>query len=78
MRKFFKRLFITLFLLGAIGTITVIAFNLINHATYAARMYPSAADVPTDSPRIAIVFGAGLMAQRPADAGVVRSSGNGR
>ncbi len=60
MRKFLKRLFITLFLLGAIGTITVIAFNLITHATYASRMYPSAADVPADSPRVAIVFGAGL------------------
>lgn len=60
MRKFFKRLFITLFLLGAIGAATIIAFNLLTHATYAARMYPSAADVPADSPRIAIVFGAGL------------------
>ena len=60
MRKFLKHLFITLFLLGALDTITVIAFNLINHATYAARMYPSPADVPSDAPRIAIVFGAGL------------------
>jgi SanA protein len=60
LRKLLKRLIITLFLLGAIGAITIIAFNLIAHATYAARMYPSAADVPADSPRIAIVFGAGL------------------
>lgn len=60
LRRLIKRLFITLFLLGAIGAITVIAFNLITHATYAARMYPSAATVPTDAPRIAIVFGAGL------------------
>jgi SanA protein len=60
MRKFFKRLLITLFLVGAIGTITVIAFNLITHATYIARTYPSVDEVPADSPRIAIVFGAGL------------------
>ncbi len=60
LRRLIKRLFITLFLLGAIGAITVIVFNLITHATYAARMYPSAATVPTDTPRIAIVFGAGL------------------
>ena len=60
LRKLLKRLFITLFLFGAIGAATIIAFNLIAHATYAARMYPSAADVPADAPRIAIVFGAGL------------------
>jgi SanA protein len=60
LRKFLKRLLITLFLLGAIGAATVIVFNLIAHATYAARMYPSVADVPADAPRIAIVFGAGL------------------
>ena len=60
LRRLIKRLFTTLFLLGAIGAITVIAFNLITHATYADRMYPSAADVPSDSPRVAIVFGAGL------------------
>ena len=61
LRRLIKRLFITLFLLGAIGAITIIAFNLINHATYAARMYPSAADVPAEaSRRVAIVFGAGL------------------
>lgn len=60
MRKFFKRLFITLFLLGALGAITVIAFNLITHVTYADRLYPSTVDVPADSPRVAIVFGAGL------------------
>jgi vancomycin permeability regulator SanA len=60
LRRLIKRLFITLFLLGAFGAITVIAVNLINHATYAARLYPSAADVPADAPRVAIVFGAGL------------------
>ena len=60
LRKLLKRLFITLFLLGAISAITVIAVNLLIHATYAARMYPSVADVPADAPRIAIVFGAGL------------------
>lgn len=60
LRRLIKRLFITLFLFGAFGAITVIAFNLINHAAYATRLYPTAADVPSDSPRIAIVFGAGL------------------
>ncbi|MFN8595241.1 MAG: ElyC/SanA/YdcF family protein [Anaerolineae bacterium] len=61
MRKFIKRLFLTFFLLGAIGTITVIAFNLITHATYASRMYANVDAVPReDTPRIAIVFGAGL------------------
>lgn len=61
MRKFIKRLFVTLFLLGAIGSITVIAFNLITHATYASRMYANIDAVPLeDTPRVAIVFGAGL------------------
>lgn len=61
MRKFIKRLFLTFFLLGAIGTITVIAFNLITHATYASRMYANVDAVPReDTPRIAVVFGAGL------------------
>jgi SanA protein len=60
LRKLLKRLLITLFLLGAIGAIMIIVFNLIAHATYVARTYPSAADVPADAPRIAIVFGAGL------------------
>jgi len=60
LRRLIKRLFITFFLLGALGAIAVVAVNLINHAVYAARMYPSAADVPADAPRIAIVFGAGL------------------
>lgn len=60
LRRLVKRLFITFFLLGALGVITVIAINLINHATYAARLYSSAADMPADAPRIAIVFGAGL------------------
>jgi SanA protein len=60
LRKLLKRLFITLFLLGALGAITVIALNLLIHAACAARIYPSAADVPADSPRVAIVFGAGL------------------
>ena len=65
LRRLIKRLFSTFFLLGALGAITVIAFNLITHATYAARMYHSAATVPTDAPRdvsrrVAIVFGAGL------------------
>ncbi len=61
MCKFIKRLFVTLFLLGAIGSITVIAFNLITHATYASRMYANIDAVPIeDTPRVAIVFGAGL------------------
>ena len=61
MRKFFKRLFTTLFLLGAIGTAISITFNLWLHATYADRRYASIDDVPSpDQPRVAIVFGAGL------------------
>jgi hypothetical protein len=36
MRKFLKRLFITLFLLGAIGTAIVAAFNVWLSATVAA------------------------------------------
>ncbi len=60
LRRLIKRFFITFFLLGAIGASTIIAFNLITHITYAARLYPSATAVPADAPRVAIVFGAGL------------------
>jgi SanA protein len=61
MRRFFKRLFITLLLLGAISTAILIAFNVWLHAAYAQRSYASIADLPRDEqPRIAIVFGAGL------------------
>jgi SanA protein len=61
MRKFFKRLFITLFLLGAIGTAIIVAFNLWLNAMYASRIYASIDDLPRDDqPRIAVVFGAGL------------------
>ncbi len=35
MRKFFKRLFITLLLLGAIGAAIIVAFNVWLHAAYA-------------------------------------------
>ena len=65
LRTLLNRLLITLGLLGATGAATIIAVNLIAHAAYAARIYPSAADVPAEPPRdtsrrIAIVFGAGL------------------
>ena len=61
LRRLIKRLFISLFLLGALGAITVIAFNLITHAAYASRMYVDAEAVLAEtSRRIAIVFGAGL------------------
>jgi SanA protein len=61
MRRFFKRLFITLLLLGAIGTAILIAFNVWLHAAYAQRIYAAIDDLPRgEQPRIAIVFGAGL------------------
>jgi SanA protein len=61
MRKFFKRLIITLLILGAIGAAIIVAFNVWIHAAYASRMYGSVDDVPSeDQPRIAIVLGAGL------------------
>ncbi len=61
MRGFSKRLFITLFLLGAIGAAILIAFNVWLHAAYAKRIYASINDLPRgEQPRIAIVFGAGL------------------
>ncbi len=61
MRKFFKRLIITLLLLGAIGAATVVIFNVWLHALYADHIYTSIDDLPhEDQPRIAIVFGAGL------------------
>ena len=61
MRKFFKRLFVTLFMLGAISAALLIAFNVWLHAAYAKRIYASINDLPRDEqPRIAIVFGAGL------------------
>jgi len=61
MRKFFKRLLITLLLLGAIGAAIIIAFNVWIHAAYGQRMFASVDDVPIeDQPRIAIVLGAGL------------------
>ncbi len=61
MRKFFKRLVITLFLLSAIGAATLLAFNVWLHAAYAKRIYTAIDDLPRDAqPRVAIVFGAGL------------------
>ncbi len=61
MRKFFKRLFITLLILGAIGAAIIVAFNAWLHAAYASRVYASVDDVPRDDrPRVAIVLGAGL------------------
>jgi SanA protein len=61
MRKFLKRFFITLFLLGAVGAALIVAFNVWLSAVYAARIYESVAAMPAeDQPRIAIVFGAGL------------------
>ncbi len=61
MRSFLKRLFITLFLLGAIGAAIVVIFNVWLHAAYASRIYASMDDLPRDDqPRIAVVFGAGL------------------
>ena len=60
MRKFFKRLIITLFLLGAVGAAIVIGFNVWLSRTYAARIYNSIDDLPHDDRSIAIVFGAGL------------------
>jgi SanA protein len=61
MRRFFKRLCITLLLLGATGAAILIAFNVWLHAAYAQRSYVSINDLPRDEPpRIAIVFGAGL------------------
>jgi SanA protein len=61
MRKFLKRFFVTLLLLGAIGAASIVAFNAWLHAAYASRVYTSIDDVPLeDQPQIAIVFGAGL------------------
>jgi SanA protein len=66
MHKFFKRLFITLFLLGVLGAAIIIAFNVWLNNAYAARIYASIDDLPGDdqrpggSRRVAIVFGAGL------------------
>ncbi len=63
---FFKRLFITLLILGAIGAAIIIAFNVWLSNAYAARIYKSVADLPDENTppggarRIAIVFGAGL------------------
>ena len=48
MRKFFKRLFITLFLLGAIGAAAILAFNVWLHAAYAKRIYTAIDDLPRD------------------------------
>ncbi len=61
MRKFLKRLCISLLLLGAIGTAILIVFNVWLHNAYADRVYASLDDVPRiDQSRVAIVFGAGL------------------
>jgi SanA protein len=60
-KRFFKRLLITLLILGAIGAAITVAFNVWLHAAYANRMYASIDDMPIeDEPRVAIVFGAGL------------------
>ena len=72
MRKFLKRLIITLLLLGAIGAATVVLFNRWLHALYADHIYMSIDDLPHDDrPRIAIVFGAGLT--RSGQPGALRS-----
>jgi SanA protein len=61
MRKFFKRLFITLLILGAISAAIIVAFNMWLSSTYASRIYTSIDELPiADQPRVAIVFGAGL------------------
>jgi SanA protein len=61
MRKFFKRLIITLLILGLIGAAIIVAFNVWLSNAFAARIYASIDAVPrADQPRIAIVFGAGL------------------
>ena len=61
MRKFFKRLFIVLFLLGAAGAAIFLALNVWMHFATANRIYTSIDDLPpSDTPRVAIVFGAGL------------------
>ena len=61
MRKFLKRLFITLLLLSSIGAATVVIFNAWLRARYGNRIYASIDDLPRDDPlRPAIVFGAGL------------------
>ncbi|HTP09444.1 MAG TPA: hypothetical protein VMP08_14415, partial [Anaerolineae bacterium] len=61
MRKFFKRLFITLLILGAISAAIIIAFNVWLSNAYASRIYKSIDDLPSDNtPNVAIVFGAGL------------------
>jgi SanA protein len=61
MRKFFKRFSITLLLLGAIGASLVVAFNVWLNAAYGSRIYTAIDDLPnSETPQIAIVFGAGL------------------
>jgi len=61
MRKFLKRFFITLFLLGAISAAIIVSFNVGLSAAYADRIYAASDVLPGDDrPRIAIVFGAGL------------------
>ncbi len=61
MRKFLKRLSVTLLLLGTIGAATVLTFNAWLHALYADHIYTSIEAIPHDDrPRVALVFGAGL------------------
>jgi len=61
MRKLFKRLFLTLLLLGATGAAILIIFNVWIRAAYANRIYASIDALTRDeSHRTAIVFGAGL------------------
>jgi len=61
MRKFLKRLLITLLILSAIGAAIIVAFNVWLSNAYAARIYESIDDLPgKDTPPVAIVFGAGL------------------
>jgi SanA protein len=60
-KRIFKRLLITMLLLGAVGTAIIIGFNVWLSNTYASRIYASIDELPRDDQRsIAIVFGAGL------------------
>lgn len=68
--KLFKRIILILAIIAATGIVTLLSINWYVNSFTSKRLYRSIAEVPaSDTPRIAIVFGAGVRSDgQPKDA----------